>query len=124
MTTPVPPTPAISTLCTPSSAACRGSGKLGSAAAASGRGGLRFAPRSVTKLGQKPFKQLKSWLHDDWLMRRLRPNSVSSAITDRQFDCTLQSPQPSQTSSLMTTRRSGVGTVPRLRLRCSSAAHV
>ena len=40
-------------------------------------------------------------------MRRLRPNSVSSAITDRQFDCTLQSPQPSQTSSLMTTRLSG-----------------
>jgi hypothetical protein len=35
-------------------------GKLGSAAAASGRGGLRFVPRNVTKLGQNPLKQLKS----------------------------------------------------------------
>ena len=57
-------------------------------------------------------------------MRRLRPNSVSSGITDRQFDWMLQSPQPSQTSSLITTRLSGASMVPRLRLRCSSAAQV
>jgi hypothetical protein len=42
-----------------------------------------------------------------WLMRRLRPNSVSTGSTDRQLDCTEQSPQPSQTSSLMTTVLSG-----------------
>jgi hypothetical protein len=33
-----------------------------------------------------------------WLMRRLRPNSVSTGSTLRQLLCTLQSPQPSQTS--------------------------
>ena len=45
----------------------------------------------------------------DWSMVRLRPNSVSSGCTDTQFDFTPQSPQPSQTSSLMTTRLSGSG---------------
>jgi hypothetical protein len=63
----------------------------------------------VTKLGQKPFTQLKSLLQLLWLMRRLRPNSVSTGSTDRQLLCTLQSPQPSHTSSLMTTRCVGVG---------------
>ena len=38
------------------------------------------------------------------LMRRLRPNSVSSGSTLRQFDSTEQSPQPSQTRSLMTAK--------------------
>ena len=38
-------------------------------------------------------------------------------ITDKQFDCTLQSPQPSQTRSLITTRLSGASILPRLRLR-------
>jgi hypothetical protein len=42
-----------------------------------------------------------------WSMVRLRPNSVSKGCTDTQFDFTPQSPQPSQTSSLMTTRLSG-----------------
>ena len=48
-------------------------------------------------------------LHEDWLMRRLRPNSVSTGSTDTQELCTLQSPQPSQTASLITTRRAGSG---------------
>ncbi len=48
-------------------------------------------------------------LHDDWSIARLRPNSVSTGITERQFDCTLQSPQPSQTSSLMKTRCLRIG---------------
>ena len=42
-------------------------------------------------------------------MVRLRPNSVSSGCTETQFDFTPQSPQPSQTSSLMMTRLSGSG---------------
>ena len=57
-------------------------------------------------------------------MLRLRPNSVSFGTTDRQLDATEQSPQPSQTSSLMTTRRAGSGKVPRLRRRRFSAAQV
>jgi len=63
-------------------------------------------------------------LHDDWSIVRLRPNSVSTGATDTQFDLTPQSPQPSQTSSLMTTRFAGSANLPRLRRRRFSAAHV
>ena len=48
-------------------------------------------------------------LQEDWSMARLRPNSVSTGTTERQLDFTLQSPQPSQTSSLMKTRVAGSG---------------
>ena len=48
-------------------------------------------------------------LHEDWLMTRFLPNSVSSGSTERQFDLTLQSPQPSDTLSLMTARTAGSG---------------
>src|ERR1700761_802468 len=48
-------------------------------------------------------------------MARLRPNSVSSGSTEMQFDCTEQSPQPSQTAGLIRTRRAGSSGVPRLR---------
>src|SRR5690606_21293779 len=68
---------------------------------------FRRPPSIVTKLGQKPFRQEKSLLQLDWLMLRLRPNSVSSGSTDRQLDLSEQSPQPSQTRSLMATRRAG-----------------
>src|SRR5437868_13613202 len=71
------------------------------------------APCTVTKDGQKPFTQEKSLLQLDWSMVRLRPNSVSSGCTETQLLCTPQSPQPSQTSSLMMTRLSGSGNVPR-----------
>ena len=57
-------------------------------------------------------------------MARLRPNSVSTGTTDRQFDLALQSPQPSHTSSLMKTRVAGSGRLPRLRRRRFSAAQV
>ncbi len=57
-------------------------------------------------------------------MVRLRPNSVSTGATDTQFDWMPQSPQPSQTSSLMTTRLGGSGNLPRFLLRRFSAAHV
>jgi len=43
---------------------------------------------------------------------------VSSGCTETQFDCTPQSPQPSQTSSLMMTRLSGSGNV----WRCGGGA--
>ena len=57
-------------------------------------------------------------------MVRLRPNSVSTEATDMQFDLLLQSPQPSHTRSLMTTRVAGSGNLPRLRRRRFSAAQV
>ena len=63
-------------------------------------------------------------LQEDWSMARLRPNSVSSGRIETQFDFTPQSPQPSQTSGLMKTRRSGSGKAPRLRRRRFSAAQV
>ncbi len=55
-------------------------------------------------------------------MRVLRPNGVSTGCTDRQLLRRAQSPQPSQTRSLITTRAAGVGNVPRLRARRFSAA--
>ena len=64
------------------------------------------------------------WLHDVWSIWRLVPNSVSSGCTDRQLDLAPQSPQPSHTASLMTTRRAGSGYSPCLRRRRFSAAQV
>ena len=57
-------------------------------------------------------------------MVRLRPSSVSSGSTERQFDWTLQSPQPSQTISLMTTRLAGSGNSLRFLRRRFSVAQV
>ena len=85
---------------------------------------FRRPPSTVTKLGQKPFTQEKSLLHEDWLMTRLRPNSVSSGPTERQFDVALQSPQPSHTISLMTARTAGSGYSFFLRRRRFSEAQV
>src|SRR5690606_41759000 len=84
----------------------------------------RPPPSTVTKLGQKPLTQEKSLLQLDWSMTRLRPNSVSSGFTETQLETTPQSPQPSQTRSLMKTRFAGSGKVPRLRRRRFSAAQV
>src|ERR1700732_1018394 len=82
------------------------------------------APRTVTKLGQKPLRQEKSLLQLDWSMRRLRPRTVSPGSTATQFDLSEQTPQPSQTASLMKTRSGGSGNLPRLRRRRFSAAQV
>ena len=108
VTTPVPPTPEtrMEKGCAPMA------GNAGSGGAASALDDCRsralalrgFAPCTVTKDGQKPLTQEKSLLHEDWSILRLRPNSVSSGCTETQFDFTPQSPQPSQTSSLMMTR--------------------
>ena len=85
--------------------------------------GLRGVPPStVTKLGQKPSTQVMSLLQEDWSICRLRPNSVSTGMTERQLEVRPQSPQPSQTASLMKTRRSGSASVPRLRRRRFSVA--
>ena len=85
---------------------------------------LTLAPCTVTKDGQKPLTQEKSLLQFDWSIWRLRPNSVSTGCTATQFDCTEQSPQASQTRSLMMTRLSGSGNSPRLRRRRFSEAQV
>jgi hypothetical protein len=64
---------------------------------ATGAGFFSVPPVTVTKLGQKPFTQDRSWLQLLWLIWRLRPNSVSSGSTETQLLFTEQSPQPSQT---------------------------
>ena len=81
-------------------------------------------PMTLTKLGQKPRKQERSVLQVDWLMRRLRPSSVSTGSTDRQLDLIEQSPQPSQTSVLMTTRVRSGARRPRLDRRRFSVAQI
>ena len=123
VTTPVPPTPVIITECMPVSGAICGSATLGAAGGITARP-FSTPPRTLTKDGQKPFTQEKSLLQDDWSIIRLRPHSVSTGWMATQLDCTPQSPQPSQTSSLTTTRSSGSGKRPRLRRRRFSAAQV
>src|SRR5437867_768932 len=130
VTTPVPPIPVTRM---PNGLAVVGNigdGKLATGPAAAFGAAATFAgffnlpPSTVTKLGQNPVTQEKSLLHEDWLIWRLRPNSVSSGSTDRQFDCTLQSPQPSHTASLITARLAGSGYSPFLRRRRFSEAQV
>ena len=87
--------------------------------ALSGRGRMRGDGQEGR---EKPFTQLKSLLHEDWWMQVL-PNSVCTGSTDMQFDFSPQSPQPSQTRSLMTVTSTGSSALPRLRARRSSAAH-
>ena len=123
---PVPPTPATTI---EYGFAREGSAGSGIAANRSSPPAAPFAlrglpPVTLTKLGQKPFWHEKSLLHDVWSIARLRPNSVSTGVTDTQFDLVLQSPQPSQTRVLMNERRAGSGNLPRLRRRRFSAAHV
>ena len=90
------------------------------ASPAAGGSGLGVMVRND---GQKPLTQEKSLLHDDWWMRVLRPNSVCTGSTLMQLDLTPQSPQPSQTRSLMTMTSAGSSALPRLRARRNSAAH-
>ena len=67
-------------------------------------GARRSVPSTVTKLGQKPLRQDRSTLHEDWFMRRLRPRKLSTGMTAAHCDCSTQSPQPSHTRSLMNAR--------------------
>ncbi len=73
--------------------------------------------------GQSPFMHEKSKLQLVWWIAVLRPYGVSIGCTDRQFDLSPQSPQPSQMRSLMTTRNSALAILPRVRARRFSAAH-
>src|SRR5882724_10828979 len=124
--TPVPPIPVTSTPYCPASSRGAGSLSTGKSSAffAAERPFFRRPPSTVTKLGQKHFRQEKYLLQDDWLMARLRPNSVSSGSTERKLDCTLQSPHPSHTISLITARTAGSGYSFFLRRRRFSEAHV
>jgi hypothetical protein len=126
VTTPVPPIPVIRMPYGWAVAGSTGDGSCGGAAAPAAAlfGFLSAPPSTVTKLGQNPVTHEKSLLQDDWLIWRLRPSSVSSGSTDRQFDCTEQSPQPSHTASLMTARLAGSGYSLRLRRRRFSEAQV
>ena len=104
VTTPVPPTPVTSRSKGLSSAGRTGEGREAARAAASKAdvvSARRVAPSTVTKLGQKPSRQEKSLLQVERLILRLRPKGVSFGSTLRQFDATEQSPQPSQTRSLI-----------------------
>ncbi|MCW0437768.1 hypothetical protein NB723_002732 [Xanthomonas sacchari] len=60
----------------------------------------------------------------DWSIWRLRPYSVSFGSTDTQKLFSPQSPQPSQTSELTSTRLGGSASLPRLRRRRFSVAQV
>ena len=87
--TPVPPMPVTRMLKGASSAGSAGCGRSANSAdgSAAVRSALRSLPPStVTKLGQKPSRQEKSLLQLDWLIRRLRPSSVSSGWTETQFE--------------------------------------
>ena len=131
VTEPVPPMPIRCTL-KPSESSTLDCGS-GSSRSKVGMRPLDFlrAPLStatafgvtVRNDGQKPLTQEKSLLQDDWWMRVLRPNSVATGSTLMQLDLTPQSPQPSQTRSLMTVTCGGSSALPRLRARRSSAAH-
>ena len=57
-------------------------------------------------------------------MARFLPNSVSTGEMETQLDFLPQSPQPSHTSSLITTRLGKSGNVPRFLRRRFSAAQV
>ena len=129
VTTPVPPMPVISTPYGLSVSAGRvgAAGNSGSVVAALAPVVFplrRLPPSTVTNDGQKPFRHEKSLLQDDWSMARLEPNSVATGVTERQFDWVEQSPQPSHTAWLISTRLAGSGKVPRLRRRRFSAAQV
>ena len=124
VTTPVPPMPVTRMLYGSAAPGTTGSGRREKSRASAFFGRRSAPPSTVTNDGQNPLTQEKSLLHDDWSIVRLRPNSVSTGATDTQFDCTPQSPQPSHTSSLMTTRCAGSGYLPRFRRRRFSAAQV
>src|SRR6516165_8291154 len=84
----------------------------------------RLVPSIVTKLGQKPLRQEKSLLQVERLILRLRPNGVCFGSALRQLDSTEQSPQPSQTRSLIEAKRGGSSNWPRLRRLRFSVAQV
>ena len=126
VTTPVPPIPGMRTITSSAGTMRVGTSRARSSTATSWpavRERFFLDGTTETNDGHSPRRQLSSLLHEPWLIRVLRPNSVSTGSTDRQFDFTPQSPQPSQTLSLMAMRREASGIRPRLRARRFSFAH-
>ena len=125
VTIPPPPIPANRPRQVCAGAAITGAARLAANSASrppqmSGGGG--GAPCVVTKLGQKPFRHDRSVLHAVGEIRRLRPNGVATGSMAMQLDWTVQSPQFSQTRSLIRTVCSAAAMVPRLRRRRFSVA--
>ena len=85
---------------------------------------FKFPISNDTKLGQNPLKQEKSLLQLDWSIYLFLPNLVSNGSIATQFDCSPQSPQPSQTSGLIYNVSLGFGKVPSFLLLLFSAAQV
>ena len=126
--TPVPPMPAmkilqISPLAGGGIGSVISSGKAGFTNVFAGVDwSLLSAFLTVTKLGQNPFRQDISLLHRLWSIWRFSPSGRIRGLTATQFDLTAQSPQPSQTASLIMIV-SGLSAIsPRLRLRRNSVA--
>ena len=86
VSTPVPPMPVTMMLNPWPGDGMAGSGTPARSMSPAAFAFLGLAPATVTNDGQKPLRQLKSLLQLDWLIRRLRPNSVSTGSTDRQLD--------------------------------------
>ena len=133
VTTPVPPIPVIRTVNTvPSTSGSETSGASGGgvsggvgqvgSSAVPARAGSGSATVTVAKDGQSPFMHDRSKLQLVWWIRVLRPHAVSTGCTDRHPLTSPQSPHPSHTRSLMTTRKPGVGMRPLDRARRCSAA--
>ena len=125
MTTPVPPMPTMRTVKS-SASTIESAGSAMSVGGAGrcvrGRSRALVSVVTVANDGQSPCRQEKSKLQLVWWICVLRPNGVSTGWTDKQLLLSPQSPQPSHTRSLMTTRNPGVATVPRARPRRFSAA--
>ena len=125
--TPVPPMPEKRTVNASAGTCGTGSGRPAPGSPlvpADGRACLAPSGSTVTvaNAGQSPRRHDMSKLQLVWWMRVLRPYAVSTGCTDRQLLLSPQSPHPSHTRSLMTTRKPGLATMPRLRSRRSSAA--
>src|SRR5213075_2875350 len=100
--TPDPPRPGMYTWY----GACKACVSISGMPAASMEGSPGFlrplpgATSTVTKEGHSPWMQAWSWLHVDWWICVLAPNSVGTFCSDMQFALAPQSPQFSHTSSL------------------------
>ena len=84
----------------------------------------RASVSTVTNEGQSPPRHERSWLQDDAWIRVFGPSSVSTRWSDMQLVSAPQCPQPSQTSSLITTKRFDAGSCPRFWRRRRSLAQM
>ena len=122
--TPVPPTPVTTMPYAPSSAGSSGSGRTGNGTSPAASAWRSLPPLTVTKLGQKPFRQEKSLLQADWSIRRLRPNSVSCGLDGDAVDWHAAIAAALADQLVDDHPLVRVGKAPRLRRRRFSAAQV